>query len=91
MHKKWPRQKKERNREVLLKLLRSVDILARNIIPHSTIYGILVDLQVANGDQLLERHIKEHPLHAQYTSRYSAATMVEAIDTRLERERELEV
>ena len=86
LHAREVAKMKQRNSEVLLKLLRSVYFLARNRIPHSTIYGELIDLQVANGDQLLERHIKEeHPLNTQYTSRYSGTMMIEAIDTCLER------
>ena len=78
-------ERKEKNRQVLLKLLRSVYFLVKNWIPHSTTYRELVELQVANGDQLLEQHINSHPLNAQYTSRFSATMLIEAIDTWLER------
>ncbi len=78
-------EKRQKNRHVLLKLLRSVYFLVKNRIPHSTTYRQLVELQVANGDQLLEQHINQHPLNAQYTSRFSATMLIEAIDTWLER------
>ena len=38
-----------------------------------------------NGDQLLEQHINQNPLNAQYTSRFSASMLIEAIDTWLDR------
>lgn len=41
LHAREVAKTKQRNREVLLKLLRSVYFLARNRIPHSTIYGEL--------------------------------------------------
>ena len=78
-------ERKEKNCQVLLKLLRSVYFLVKNRIPHSTTYRELVELQVANGNQLLEQHINSHPLNAQYTSRSSATMLIEAIDTWLER------
>jgi len=43
----------------------------------------LFDLQVANEDKVLERHIKKDPLNAQYTFRYIATMMIETIDTGL--------
>ena len=49
---------RQRNRDVLLKLLRSAYFLDKNRIPHTTVYPHLVNLQVANGDNLLEQHIK---------------------------------
>lgn len=57
---------------MLLKLLRSVYFLVKNRIPHTTTYTQLVELQVANGDQVLEQHINQHSLNTQYTSRFSA-------------------
>ena len=48
-------------------------------------YPHLIELQVANGDKLLEQHINEQPLNAQYTSKFSATMMIEAIDTWLTR------
>ena len=66
-------------------LLRSANFLAKNRIPHTTVYPHLVNLQVANGDNLLEQHIKQNPSNAQYTSKFSVTMMIEAIDTWLER------
>ena len=40
-------------------LLRSAYFLAKNRIPHTTVYPHLVNLQVANGDNLLEQHMAE--------------------------------
>ena len=49
-------ERRQRNRDILLKLLRSAYFLVKNRIPHSTSYSQLVELQVANnGDQLLEQ------------------------------------
>ena len=38
-----------------------------------------------NGDQLLEKHLSEGPSNAQYTSRFSARVLIEAIDIWTER------
>ena len=77
-------EQKQRNRDVLLKLLRFAYFLVKNRIAHTTIYPNFIELQVANGDQLLERHI-EDPSNAQYTSRFSTTMLIEAIDTWLDR------
>ena len=74
---------RQRNRDV--KLLRSAYFLAKNRIPHTTVYPHLVNLQVTNGDNLLEQHIKQNPSNAQYTSKFSMTMLIEAIDTWLER------
>ena len=76
---------RQKNQDVLLKLLRSAYFLAKNRIPHTTVYPHLVNLQVANGDNLLEQHIKQNPSDAQYTSKFSVTLLIEAIDTWLER------
>ena len=68
-------EQKRRNHEVVLKLRRSI-YLVKNHLPHST----TIELQVVNGDKLLERHINEGPANA-HTSAFSANTLVEAIDT----------
>ena len=57
----------ERNRSILLKLLRSIYFLAKNKIPHTTTYPNLIALQVANGDRLLEEYITQGSSNAQYT------------------------
>ena len=49
---------RQRNRDVL-QLLRSAYFLAKNRIPHTAVHLHLVNLQVANGDNLLEQHIKQ--------------------------------
>ena len=71
--------------EMLLKLLRSAYFLAKNRIPHTTIYLHLVNLQVANGGNLLEQHIKQNPSNALYTFKFCMTMLIEAIDTWLER------
>ena len=53
---------KKQNYEILLKLLRSVYFLVKNRIPHSTMYSNVIELQIANGDILLEQHIKKNHL-----------------------------
>ncbi len=63
-------EERVRNRVLLTKLLRSVYFLAKNKIPHTTTYSDLVDLQIANGDQILEQHVTRGPSNAQYTSSY---------------------
>ena len=52
-------ERRIKNREVILKLIRSVYFLAKNHIPHTTTYGMLVELLVANGDELLKYHTEE--------------------------------
>ena len=78
-------ERRQRNRDVLLKLLRSAYFLTKNRIPHTIVYPHLVNLQVANGDNLLEQHIKQNPSNAQYTSKFSVTMLIEAIDTWPER------
>ena len=77
--------KAERNRCIILKLLRSIYFLAKNKIAHTTVYPDLIALQVANGDELLEEHITKGAKNAQYTSKFSSVMLLEAIDTWLER------
>ncbi len=60
-------ERRARNRNIITKLLRSVYFFAKNRIPHTTTYSALVDLQIANGDELLQRHITGGPSNAQYT------------------------
>lgn len=50
-----------------------------------TTFPHLIQLQVTNGDKVLEQHISESPSNAKYTSTFSIAGMIEAIDTWLER------
>ena len=38
-----------------------------------------------NGNELLEKHRSEGPFNAQYTSRFSARVLIEAIDIWIER------
>ena len=78
-------EKREKNRAVLLKLLRSVYFLVKHHIPHTTTFQDLLALQVANDDQLLAQHITEGPANAQYTSKFSMTSLIEAIDTWLDR------
>ena len=75
----------QRNRSILLKLMRSIYFLAKNRIPHTTEYPHLVALQVANGDELLEEHIKKDSSKAQYTSKFSSTMLLESLDTWLDR------
>ena len=71
--------------EMFYLLLRSAYFFAKNRIPHTTVYPHLVNLEVANGDNLLEQHIKQNPSNAQYSSKFSVTMLIEAIDTWLER------
>ena len=74
-------ERRLRNRDVLLKLIRSVYFMAQNYIPHTTTYRSLVELLIANGDELLKHHIEHGPGNAQYTSSFSATNIIKAIDT----------
>ena len=69
-------KRKEKNSDILLKLLRSIYFLVKNRIPHSTTYSELVQLEVMNGDKLLQQHITEGTLNARYTSRFSATVLI---------------
>ena len=82
---KQAEEQKKTSREIILKLTRSIYFLAKNRIPHSTTYKELIELQVLNGDELLEKHLSEGPSNAQYTSRFSARMLIEAIDIWIER------
>ncbi|KAI6654447.1 Zinc finger MYM-type protein 1-like [Oopsacas minuta] len=75
----------ERNRSIVLKLMRSIYFLTKNKIPHTTVYPNLIALQVANGDALLEEHLTHVASNAQYTSKFSAVMLLDALDTWLER------
>lgn len=87
---KETKENRSRNRSVLLKLLRSNFFLVKNHIPHSTTLSKLVQLQVANGDELLKRHVEEGAANAQNTSSSETAT-TEAIDTWIDRKLEKSV
>ena len=82
---KQAEEQKKKNREIILKLMRSIYFLAKNRIPHSTTYKEFIELQVFNGDKLFEKHLSEGPSNAQYTSRFSARVLIEAIDIWIER------
>ena len=75
----------ERNRIIVLKLMRSIYFLEKDKIPYTTVYSNLIALQVANGDGLLEEHLTRGASNAHYTSKYSAVIFLEALDTWLER------
>ena len=51
----------------------------------SSIYPHFIELQVANGDKVLQKHINQGPSNVQYTSSFSLRIIVGAIDTWLER------
>ena len=65
--------------------MQSVYFLVKNRIPHTTISLDLIEFLVANGDTLLEKHLRENPANAQYTSKFSTVSMIETIDTWVER------
>ena len=82
---KQAEEQRKNNRKIILKLIRTTYFLAKNCIPHSTIYKELVELQVLNGDKLHEKHLSEGPSKAQYTSRFSARMLTEMIDIWIKR------
>ena len=51
----------------------------------STNYRDLVELQAANGDEFLQQHLTQGARNAQYTSKFAVTSLIEAIDTWLER------
>ena len=42
-------------------------------------------MQIANGDDLLKQHVEQGASNAQYTSKFSSVSLIEAIDTWIER------
>ena len=74
-------ERRQRNHYVLLKLMRSTYSLTQNIIPHTTVYPHLVQVQVASGDKLLKQDVNEGPSNGKYASKFSIASMFDAIDT----------
>ena len=77
---KQRKQRIENNRMIILKLFRLVYFLAKNKIPHISNFQDLIDLQIANGDEILMKHIKKGPSNAQYTPSFSCRTLLAAID-----------
>ena len=69
----------------LIILMRSIYFLAMNRIPQPNTYKELIELQVLNGNELLEKLLSEGPSNAQYSSRLSAMVFIEAIDIWVER------
>ena len=69
----------------MLKVLISIYFLAKNHLSLTTTFDSLVQLQIANGDKLLQQHVKEGPQNAQYTSKFSAVMLLEAINSWLDR------
>ena len=74
-------ERRQKNREVLVKLMWSVYFLVKKRIPHTTVFPDLIELLVANGDTLLEKHLRDNPANAQF----STVSMIEAIDAWVER------
>ena len=74
-------EERQKNRSILLKLLRSIYFLAKNRIPHTTTFEGLVKLQIANGDEILRHHVEQGPSNAQYTSKFSSQSLLVAIDS----------
>ena len=78
-------ERRAKNRNTVLKLLRSIYFLAKNRLSLTTTFDPPVQLQIANGDELLQQHVKEGPQNAQYTSKFSAVMLLEAINSWLDR------
>lgn len=78
-------ERRAKNKEILLKLLRSVYFLTKHRIPHTTTFQDLLALQVANGDQLLKKPLEEAPGNAQYTSTFSITSLIDATATWIDR------
>ena len=78
-------ERRAKNRNIVLTLLRSIYFLAKNRLSLTTTFDPLVQLQIANGDELLQQHVKEGPQSAQCTSKFSAVMLLEAINSWLDR------
>ena len=78
-------ERRAKNRNIVRKLLNSIYFLAKNRMPLTTTFDSLVQWQIANGDELLQQHVKEGPQNAQYTSKFSAGMLLEAINSWLDR------
>ena len=64
---------------------RRARFLSKNRQPLTTTLDPLVQLQMANGDELLQQHVREGPQNAQHTSKFSAVMLLEAINSWLDR------
>ena len=82
---KQDEERRTKNRMIIMKLLRSVYFLAKNHLPLTTTFDDMIQLQIENGDEVLKQHVESGPLNAQYTSNYSLVTLLDAIDTWLEK------
>ena len=65
--------------------MRLVYFLVKNRVPDTTVFTDLIELLVANGDTLLEKHLRKNPVNAKYTSKFCTVSMIETIDTWVER------
>ena len=77
---KQAEEQKKKNCKIILNLMRSIYFLAKNRIPYSTTYKEFIELQVLNGNELLEKHLSEGPSNTQDTSRFRPRVLIEAID-----------
>ena len=82
---KQDEERRAKNRMIIVKLLRSVYFLAKNRLPLTTTFDDMIQLQIENGDEVLKQHVESGPLNAQYTSNYSVVTLLDAIDTWLDK------
>ena len=82
---KQDEERRAKNRMIIMKLLRSVYFLAKNRLPLTTTFDDMIQLQIENGDEVLKQHVESGPLNAQYTSNYSVVTLLDAIDTWLDK------
>ena len=82
---KQDEERRAKNRMIIMKLLRSVYFLAKNRFPLTTTFDDMIQLQIENGDEVLKQHVESGPLNAQYTSNYSVVTLLDAIDTWLDK------
>ena len=70
--------------EVYIRITATVESELMNTAAVSN-YDVLSTISITNGDKVLEQHINESPSNAKYTSIFSIAAMLEAIDMWLER------
>ena len=82
---KQDEERRANNRMIIMKLLRSVYFLAKKRLPLTTTFDDMIQLQIENGDEAFKQYVELRPLNAQYTSNYSVVTLLDAIDTWLDR------
>ncbi len=75
---------KKKKREVIKKLIRSLNFLVKRHIPHTTIFEGLITLLIENGDIKLKLRREKCPRNATYESYATVAELIPSISKTLE-------